>query len=176
MPQQRGAGLLSVIIETKNHAEALARTLASLVPAAVEGFVRDVTVRDLGSEDETRKVCDHAGARWMESGELSEIIKTARCDWLLFLTPGARLLDGWIEPASAHIRKMTSPARFARSRAHKLGLFTRLKGGLDPLSEGLLIQRRQALALARENMTAQGLARGLASKRIIGEIAPTGGR
>jgi hypothetical protein len=164
--------LISVIIETKDNAEALARTLGSLVPAAVEGFVRDVTVRDLGSEDETRKVCDHAGARWLQGGELSEAIKSARCDWMLFLAPGARLLNGWIEPASTHIQKLTSPARFTRSRARKLSLFLRLKGGPDPLAEGLLIHRKQALALARQGMTAQSLARGLSSKRLGGEIAP----
>ena len=164
--------MISVIIETKDHAEALARTLGSLVSAAVEGFVRDVTVRDLGSQDETRKVCDHAGARWLEGGELSEAVKTARCDWLLFLAPGARPLDGWIEPASMHMQKLTSPARFTRSRAHKLGLFTRIKGGPDALAEGLLIHRRQALALARDGMNAQALARGLATKRLSGEIAP----
>ena len=164
--------MISVIIETKDHAEALARTLGSLVSAAVEGFVRDVTVRDLGSQDETRKVCDHAGARWLEGGELSEAVKTARCDWLLFLAPGARPLDGWIEPASMHMQKLTSPARFTRSRAHKLGLFTRIKGGPDALAEGLLIHRRQALALARDGMNAQVLARGLATKRLSGEIAP----
>lgn len=164
--------MISVIIETKDHAEALARTLGSLVPAAVEGFVRDVTVRDLGSSDETRKVCDHAGARWQEGGELSDAIKSARCDWLLFLAPGARLLDGWIEPASIHIQKLTSPARFTRSRAQRLPFFARLRGGPDPLSEGLLINRKQALALARDGMSAQSLARGLASKRLSGEIAP----
>jgi hypothetical protein len=164
--------LISVIIETKDHAEALARTLGSLVPAAVEGFVRDVTVRDLGSQDETRKVCDHAGARWLEKVELSDAVRSARCDWLLFLTPGARLLDGWIEPAAMHIQKLTSPARFSRSSAKKLGLFARLKGGPDPLAEGLLIHRKQALALARTGMNAQGLARGLAAKRLSGEIAP----
>jgi hypothetical protein len=164
--------LISVIIETKDHAEALARTLGSLVPAAVEGFVRDVTVRDLGSADDTRKVCDHAGARWLENAALSEAIKSARCDWLLFMAPGARLLEGWIEPASIHMQKLTSPARLTRSRAQKLSLFARLKGGPDALAEGLLIHRRQALALARDGMTAQGLARGLASKRLSGEIAP----
>ena len=164
--------MISVIIETKDHAEALARTLGSLVSAAVEGFVRDVTVRDLGSQDETRKVCDHAGARWLGGGELSEAVKTARCDWLLFLAPGARPLDGWIESASMHMQKLTSPARFTRSRAHKLGLFTRIKGGPDALAEGLLIHRRQALALARDGMNAQALARGLATKRLSGEIAP----
>jgi hypothetical protein len=166
--------LISVIIETKDHAEQLARTLGSLVPAAVEGFVRDVTVRDLGSADETRKVCDHAGARWLEGGELSDAIKSARCDWLLFLAPGVRLLDGWIEPASLHIQKLTSPARFTRSRVHKLSIFARLKSGPDALGEGLLIHRKQALALARDGMNAQALARGLAAARLRGEIAAAG--
>ena len=166
--------MISVIIETKDHAKALARTLSSLVPAAVEGFVRDVTVRDLGSADETRKVCDHAGARWLEGGEIADAIKSARCDWLLLLAPGARMLEGWIEPASIHMQKLTSPARFTRSRAQKLGFFARLKGGPNALAEGLLIHRKQALALARHGMNAKGLARGLASKRLSGEIAPAG--
>jgi hypothetical protein len=164
--------MISVIIETKDHAETLARTLGSLVPAAVEGFVRDVSVRDLGSVDETRKVCDHAGARWLEGVEIAEAVKSARCDWLLFLSPGARLLDGWIASASIHIEKLTSPARFSRTRAQRLGLLARLKGGPDPLAEGLLMHRKQALALARNGMNAQGLVRGLASKRLSGEIAP----
>lgn len=164
--------MISVIIETRDHAEALARTLGSLVPAAVEGFVRDVTVRDLGSSDETREVCGHAGARWLEGVEIAEAIKSARCDWLLLLAPGARLLDGWIEPASFHMQKQTSPARFTRSRAQKLSLFARFKGGPDALGEGLLIHRTQALALARSGVNAQGLARGLAMRRLSGEIAP----
>jgi glycosyltransferase involved in cell wall biosynthesis len=164
--------LISVIIETRDNAEALARTLGSLVPAAVEGFVRDVTVRDTGSTDETRKVCDHAGARWLENAELSEAVKSGRCDWFLFLAPGARLLDGWIEPASVHMRKLTSPASFTRARSQRLGLFARLKGVPDALAEGLLIHRKQALALARDGMNAQGLARGLALNRLSGEIAP----
>jgi glycosyltransferase involved in cell wall biosynthesis len=164
--------VISVIIEAENEPALLARTLGSLVPAAVEGFVRDVTVCDTGSTDETRRVCDHAGARWLEGGEIAEAVKSARCDWLLFLTPGARLLDGWMEPASIHIEKLTSPARFSRSRARKLSLFARLKGGPDALAEGLLIHRKQVLALARDGMSAQGLARGLAMKRLSGEIVP----
>ena len=164
--------MISVIIETRDHAEQLARTLGSLVPAAVEGFVRDVLARDLGSAYETRKVCDHAGARWLGECELADAIKAARCDWLLLLAPGARMIDGWIEPAAMHMEKLTSPARFTRSRASRPGLFARLKAGPDPLAEGLLIHRKQALALARPGIDAKALARGLASRRLSGEIAP----
>ena len=40
--------MLSVIIETKNDEEALARTLGSLVSAVVQGVVREVIVCDRG--------------------------------------------------------------------------------------------------------------------------------
>ena len=50
-------GMLSVLIETRNDEEGLARTLASLIAAAVEGVVREVIVCDLGSTDQ----------EWLES-------------------------------------------------------------------------------------------------------------
>ena len=164
--------MLSVIIETKNNAEDLARTLASLVPAAVEGVVRDVTVRDYGSSDQTRRVCDDAGVHWLEIGDIGHAIHKARCDWILLLAPGARLLDGWIEPVALHTQKMTQPARFTRARAHRLGFFARIGRSQDALAEGLLIHKKQATALARTGMNAEGLARGLAAKRLSAEIAP----
>lgn len=164
--------MLSVIIETKNNAEDLALTLASLVPAAVDGVVRDVTVRDQGSSDQTRQVCEDAGVRWLEIGDIGHAIKQTRCDWILLLAPGARLLDGWIEPVAAHMQKLTSPARFTRSRGHRLSLFARIGRSQDVLAEGLLIHKKQASALAKSGMNAEGLARGLAAKRLTAEIAP----
>jgi glycosyltransferase involved in cell wall biosynthesis len=164
--------MLSVIIETKNHAEDLARTLSSLVPAAVEGVVRDVTVRDHGSSDETRRVCEHAGVRWLEIGDIGHAIKQTRSDWVLLLAPGARLIDGWIEPVAMHMQKQTLPARFSRSRAHRLGFLARIGRSQNALAEGLLISKKQALALARSGMNGEALARGLAAKRITAEIAP----
>jgi glycosyltransferase involved in cell wall biosynthesis len=165
--------MLSVIIETKNHAEDLARTLSSLVPAAVEGVVRDVTVRDHGSSDETRKVCEHAGVRWLEVGDIGHAIKQTRSDWILLLAPGARLMDGWIEPVAIHMQKQTQPARFSRSRVHRLGFLARIGRSQNALAEGLLISKKQALAIARSGMNGEGLARGLAAKRITAEIVPS---
>jgi glycosyltransferase involved in cell wall biosynthesis len=164
--------MLSVIIETKNHAEDLARTLASLVPAAVEGVVRDVTVRDHGSSDETRKVCEHAGVRWLEIGDIGHAVKQTRSDWILLLSPGARLMDGWMEPVAIHMQKQTQPARFSRSRAHRLGFLARIGRSQNALAEGLLISKRQALALARSGMNGEALARGLSAQRLAAEIAP----
>ncbi|MDP3898731.1 MAG: glycosyltransferase, partial [Mesorhizobium sp.] len=52
--------MLTVVIETRNEEEALARTLASLVGGSVEGVVREVMVHDRGSTDHTVLVADHA--------------------------------------------------------------------------------------------------------------------
>ncbi len=164
--------MLSVIIETKDQAEELARTLASLVAAAVEGVLRDVTVRDHGSSDLTRQVCEAAGANWLDHGDIGDAVRKTRCDWILLIAPGARLLDGWTEPVVKHMQTLNSPARFARSRAHRLGFFARIGKSRNALAEGLLIHKRQALALARSGMNSEGLARGLAAKRLLAEIAP----
>lgn len=164
--------MISVIIETNNNAEDLARTLSSLVPAAVEGVVRDVTVRDHGSSDATRQVCDEAGVRWLEVGDIGHAIKQARCDWILLLMPGARLLDGWIEPAALHVQKSAAPARFARSRAHRLGFLARIGRTQNALAQGLLVTKKQATVLARPGMNSESLARGIAAKQLSAEIAP----
>ncbi len=60
--------MLTVLIETRNDEEGLARTLASLVGAAVEGVVRDVIVCDRGSTDQTHYVAEHAGCHYVASG------------------------------------------------------------------------------------------------------------
>ena len=53
--------MISVLIETKDGEEGLARTLATLVGGAVEGVVREVIVCDKGSTDHTHSVAEHAG-------------------------------------------------------------------------------------------------------------------
>jgi hypothetical protein len=70
------------------------------------------------------------------------------------------------------MQKQTMPARFTRSRARRLSLFARIGRSRHALAEGLLISKRQALALARSGMDGEALARGLAAKRLVAEIAP----
>src|SRR5690606_8591932 len=64
------ACMLSVLIETHNHEDALARTLACLVSGAVEGVVREVIVCDAGSSDRTAIVAEHAGCHFIGEGGL----------------------------------------------------------------------------------------------------------
>lgn len=159
--------MLSVIIETKNCEEPLARTLASLVGAVVEGAVRDVIIVDLGSTDSTLKVAEHAGCAAAVS--LAAALSQAKCDWLLLIEPGARLSDGWTDSAVAHAARRAQPGHFTRTRASRPGLFSRVFN--TALASGFLMTKKQALTRLRPSGRAEDLARGLASKRLEGEIA-----
>lgn len=163
------AEMLSVVIETRNDEEGLARTLASLVGGAVEGVVRDVIVCDQGSTDQTHRVAEHAGCHYVTGG-VAVGIGQAKGDWLLLLEPGARLSEGWIDEVVAHTAKRTMPARFSRARADRAPFLARVFSGNRALAEGLVISKRQALALAKSARSVEALARGLATRRLNAEI------
>lgn len=162
--------MLSVLIETENHEEALARTLASLVGAAVDGVVREVIVCDRGSTDQTQRVAEQAGCDFLASGGIAAGIERARGDWLLLLEPGARLVDGWMQAVRDHTEMMKMPGRFARSSADRPGFLARIFSSDRDLREGLLIRKAQAQPLSRHAKSAEALARGLATKRLHAEI------
>jgi glycosyltransferase involved in cell wall biosynthesis len=164
--------MLSVLIETRNDEEGLARTLASLVGGAVEGVVRNVVVCDTGSTDATRLVAEHAGCSFLASGGLAAGIAEAKGEWLLVLEPGARLVDGWIEPLVLHTAKLTVPARFSRTKASRAPFLSRLFARSSALAEGLLIPKRQAAVLCKGAKSAEALAFGLASRKLAAEIWP----
>ncbi|RWE33265.1 glycosyltransferase [Mesorhizobium sp.] len=161
--------MLSVLIETRNDEEGLARTLASLVGGAVEGMVRDVIVCDAGSTDQTHRVAEHAGCHYVAGG-IAVGIGHAKGDWLLILEPGARLAEGWIEEVARHTAKQTMPARFSRARGNRAPFLARVFSTRRALAEGLVISRRQAAALAKTARSAEALARGLATRRLDAEI------
>lgn len=163
--------MLSVVIETRNDEDALARTLASLVGGAVEGMVREVIVCDRGSTDRTHVVADHTGCRTMTDSTIAAGVRQAKGEWLVLLRPGARLCEGWMEAVSDHVRTSTSAARF-----RKAGNGTRLFRGVfaprHPLAHGLVITRRQATALAERGGDADTIARGVSARRLAAGIVP----
>lgn len=93
--------MLSVVIPTKDSEEALARTLAALVPAAAEGIVREVVVADGGSCDQTELVAEGTGCLFVaEAGAIDRRLAdgaaaSSRGEWLMFLPPGVLLDVGW---------------------------------------------------------------------------------
>lgn len=168
-----GGGMLSVVIETRNHEDALARTLASLVGGAVEGVVREVIVCDAGSGDHTHIVAEHAGCRYLADAKARAGIALARGEWLLLLEPGARLMDGWMDAVLAHAGDAEGPARFSRASRP---LIERVFAARRPLAEGLVITKRQALSLAEKDGSADSIARSVSPRRLAARIvvAPKG--
>jgi cellulose synthase/poly-beta-1,6-N-acetylglucosamine synthase-like glycosyltransferase len=162
--------MLSVLIETRNDEEALARTLASLVGAAVEEVVREVIVCDRGSTDQTHYVAEHAGCHYLADGGIAAGVAQAKGDWLLLLEPGARLADGWIDDVLQHVGKLTMAARFSRSRKDRAPFLSRVFTGGRALAQGLLITKRQAATLSKSARDAEAVARGLATKLLAAEI------
>ena len=93
--------MISVIIPTLNAEEHLARTLAALVPGAVEGLVREVIIADGGSRDGTRAIAEATGCEFVSGAagrgrQLAAGARMARSGWLLFLHADTVPGEGWI--------------------------------------------------------------------------------
>jgi glycosyltransferase involved in cell wall biosynthesis len=133
--------MISVLIETRDDEDGLAKTLASLVPGAVEGLVREVIVCDLGSSDGTEMVAEHAGCVFLSGVRCEEALASSRSDWVLILKPGARLVPGWVESAREHVAVAERPAIFSRSRQTELPLWSKWLKRRERLAEGLLMRK-----------------------------------
>lgn len=164
--------MLSVLIETRDDEEGLARTLASLVGGVVEGMVREVIVCDLGSTDQTAKVAEHAGCRYLPAGGVSAGIATARSEWLLLLEPGARLVEGWADVVADHVAHSDRPARFSPARGARASWFGRLFSRRPALANGLIIKSRQAATSLLMSNGAQSLAASVRAVSLPADIWP----
>lgn len=100
--------MITVVIPTLNSAADLQVLLPALVPAAVDGLVRDVIVVDAGSTDATPLMCEDSGASLVAS--FAEAGGKARGDFLLALPADMRLVRGWEERLGAHLTRGGRPA------------------------------------------------------------------
>ena len=109
--------MISVVIPTLNEAGHLPLTLAALVPAAMDGLVREVIISDGGSTDGTLEAADEAGAKIVTSvkgrgQQLAAGCALAKGPWLLILHADSRLAVGWETIALSHIRQQADRAGY----------------------------------------------------------------
>ncbi len=103
--------MISAVIPTLNAQESLSETLTALVPAFVEGLIREVIIADGGSTDRTLSVADQAGASVVTTApgrgaQLKAGAAHARFPWLLFLHADTILEPGWEREASHFIERV----------------------------------------------------------------------
>ena len=140
--------MISVVGPTLNAETHLAETLTSLVPAAVDGLVREVVVADGGSSDRTLEIADGAGAEIIrcETGRGAQLkagAARARFPWLLFLNADTYLDIGWEREASLNIERVESGRRRMSAASFRFalddeGLLPRTLETLVSLRTGLL--------------------------------------
>ncbi|NDV86010.1 glycosyl transferase family 2 [Aurantimonas aggregata] len=170
--------MLTVLMECGTDDQGVAATLATLVPGAVEGVVREVVLVDRGMSAESRKVADHAGCRIVAAADLRQAVTAARGEWLLMLEPGARLQPGWIEAVIEHADAVARgnaripAARFSRSRADRPSLLGRLRQSRSALVEGFMMPKQQAVGRARAASSLEAMAKGVAVGTLPADIRP----
>ncbi|MGE0408030.1 MAG: TIGR04283 family arsenosugar biosynthesis glycosyltransferase [Amphiplicatus sp.] len=98
--------MISVVIPTLNAEARLGACLAALIPAAVDGLVKEVVICDGGSADATTAIAEDAGAVILKApagrgGQLRRGAEAARGDCLLFLHADTVLDPTWTEDVRA---------------------------------------------------------------------------
>jgi glycosyltransferase involved in cell wall biosynthesis len=110
-----------------NAEQSLAATLTALVPAAVEGVVRQVIVVDGGSTDRTLHIAEQAGAEIVPSdrGRGRQLMAgrgQARFPWLLFLHADTVLEGGWEREAATFMERVEIGQRPLSAAAFRFAL------------------------------------------------------
>ena len=117
--------MISVIIATHNSERDLVEALSPLVPASVDGLVRELIAVDAGSTDSTLEILEDAGALIVQGGQ-AEACAAAKGPWLLLIEPGSRLTHDWLSPVRRRLEDGSGkPARLARR-----GLFAKTEAVL----------------------------------------------
>lgn len=122
--------MLSVVITPAGGPEDLASLFARLVPAAVDGLVREVIYT--GAADAiVEEICEATGARIVDG--LEAALTQAKGPWLLITPATFRPPEDWQDRAAAHAAHRSGPLKIKGARTG--GWFARAPSAeLRPLS------------------------------------------
>ena len=142
--------MISVVIPTLNAARELAPALSALVPATVDGIVREVIIADGGSRDDTLEIAEASGAEIVPAPagrgtQLRAGAARARFPWLLFLHADTVLEPGWHAAAAEHIAAIVRSHDTDRAAAFRFQLADR--GALPRVLEAAVAFRSGLLRL-----------------------------
>ena len=107
---------LSIIIPAYNSEDVLSVCLSSLMPGLEAGLLREVILVDGGSEDQTRRLAEGAGAHVIQAstkGRAAQMrvgVEQARGDWFLFLHADTALSRDWAERVKTHMSERRDKA------------------------------------------------------------------
>ncbi len=124
---QATVSMISIIIPTLNAESTLGATLTALIPAVVEGLVREVIIVDGGSTDRTLVVADASGATVVKSPagrgqQMSTGAAAARGPWFLFLHGDTVLEAGWERDVATFIERIETGRRPVAAAAFQFSL------------------------------------------------------
>lgn len=100
--------MITVVLPTHNSAARLVHVLPLLVPAAVDGLVKDVVFADAGSTDATLAIAEDSGARVVQAAgdagmRLAAGCAAAKGAWILALGEDLTLPEAWRTFVEAHL-------------------------------------------------------------------------
>lgn len=152
--------MISVVLVASEDLPGLAAQMAMLVPAAVDGLVKEVVLVGDG-EPGVEALAEDSGARLVTaSGDVGARIAAgaavARGDWILTLRSAPALREGWREPIEKHL---AGGAGAPAALAVPGGLLAKL----SPRLHGVLARRLDWPAQGGDE---RALARTLSAKRL----------
>lgn len=116
--------MINAVVMSLSSVEGLARTLADMVPGAVEGVVKRVAVAaPLDAPESVFEVTDDAGAEFKRlpggyGARASAAVAASDSDWLMVVDGGVRLQPDWHLAVADHIgRRPDQAATFICEKA-----------------------------------------------------------
>ncbi|BCB20806.1 hypothetical protein [Bosea sp. ANAM02] len=143
--------MLTAVIRSDGSQQALAATLAVLIPAVAEGFLGHAVLVDTVGAPETERAADATGARYLRAEQekaWQEAAAQARGDRLVLFDAGDVPQAHWVQAVERHL--LVSAARPAviplRSAVAALRERVGFSFGGRGLAAGLVIPKAMALA------------------------------